>query len=227
MLDVKMLYCLEFPENSDIVQHGGVSTTNDAEKVSFSFTHIGVNENVVERHFRLGKQGQDPQNPRPIKVILNSGDSANDVLLQSRKLKSYETHNIYMKPDKSKSEQKEFTRLGKRKKELLEQNPTVGGQEPRVKLEKGVLKLDNVEVDRYSPVQSLFWKMKPDASAIINLKILFWNVNGRCRFLNDPIVHKWVSDFNVMFISETHLTKGQKFVIEGYIPFHNSFSKTN
>ena len=114
------------------MQHGGVSVTNDAEKVSFIFNHIGVDENVVEGHFRLGKQGQNPQKPRPIKVILNSEDNANDVLLQSRKLKCYETHNIYIKPDKSKSEQKEFTRLGKRKEELLEQNPTVGGQEPRV-----------------------------------------------------------------------------------------------
>ena len=82
-----------------------------------------------------------------------------------------------------------------------------------------------MEVNRYSAVQSLFLKNGPDASAIIDLNILFCNVNGRCRFLNDPTVHKWVSNFNVMFISEAHLTKGQKFVIEGYIPFPNSFSK--
>ena len=91
---------------------------------------------MVEGHFRLGKQGQDPQKPRLIKVILNPGDSANDVPLQSGKLKSYETHNIYIRPDKSKSEQKEFTRLGKRKKELLEQNPTVGVKNQEQNLRK-------------------------------------------------------------------------------------------
>ena len=143
------------PENTDIVQDSGVSDTNDAEKLTFIFNYVGVNEIVVESHFRLGRKGQSPQKPLPIKVILNSGDRANDVFSQSEKLKSYKTHNIYIKPDKSKSEQKE-SHLGNRKKELVEQNPTVEGQDPRVKLDKGVLKLDNVEFDRYSAVQSLF-----------------------------------------------------------------------
>ena len=76
-------------------------------------------------------------------------------MIQPR-LKKYKKHNIYIKADKTKGEQKEFTRLGKRKSELLEQNPTVDGQDPRVKLEKGVLMLDGIEVDRYNPVQSIF-----------------------------------------------------------------------
>ena len=79
-----------------------------------------------------------------------------------------------------------------------------------------------MEVDRYSAVQSLYG---PDVSTIIDLKILFWNINGRHHFLNDPAIHEWVINFNVIFISETHLTKGQKFVIDGYTPFHNSLSK--
>ena len=46
--------------------------------------------------------------------------------------------------------------MGKRKAELLEQYPTEDGADPRVTLEKGVLKLDGTEIDRYKPVQSLF-----------------------------------------------------------------------
>ena len=88
--------------------------------------------------------------------MLTSRENAKDVLAKSTALSKYKEHTIYIKPDKSKSEQQEFTRLGKRKKELLDQNPTNEGQEPRVKLEKGVLKLDGIEVDRYKSVQSIF-----------------------------------------------------------------------
>ena len=140
------------PEKTNI-DSGEITANSDREKVSFVFQYIQVSENSIRSIFRLGKEGEKP---RPIKVILTSRENAKDVLAKSTALSKYKEHTIYIKPDKSKSEQQEFTRLGKRKKELLDQNPTNEGQEPRVKLEKGVLKLDGIEVDRYMSVQSIF-----------------------------------------------------------------------
>ena len=66
--------------------------------------------------------------------------------------------------------------------------------------------------------------MKGGPSANLNLKILFWNVNGRMRFLNDNNILSWIQKFNIIFITETHMTKGQVFDIPGFKPFHNPSS---
>ena len=71
-----------------------------------------------------------------------------------QKLKELNNYKIYVKPDKTKGEREEFTRLGKKKEELLQQ---YDNNAERVKLDKGVLYVDGVEVDRYKSVQSLFW----------------------------------------------------------------------
>ena len=141
------------PEKTNIDTGNGTTAYNDKEKVSFVFKYIKGNEHGIKSIFRLGKEGEKP---RPIKVILNSRENAKDVLTKSIALKEYKEQVIYIKPDKSKSEQQEFARLGKRKKDLLDQNPTNIGEVPRVKLEKGILTLDGIEVDRYKSVQSIF-----------------------------------------------------------------------
>ena len=69
------------------------------------------------------------------------------------KLKQLAGFQIYIKPDKTRGEQAEFRRIGKRKDELLRQYEN---NRDRVKLKKGVIYLDDVEVDRYKSVQSLF-----------------------------------------------------------------------
>ena len=141
------------PEKGTIESDAGIVATSDTEKIAFLFRYIGVDGSTVKSFFRLGKEGDKP---RMLKVTLHSREHVKRVLTKSANLKEYEAHNIQIRPDKSKSEQREFTRLGKRKKELLEQNDTPDDQQPRVKLEKGVLTLDGVEVDRYNPVQSIF-----------------------------------------------------------------------
>ena len=80
------------------------------------------------------------------------------VLLNAKKLNDLKDDdiNIYVKPDKTKSEQTEFQRLGKKKEELLLKYPTVDENNPRVTLKKGSLQVDGVEVDKYEPVQTLF-----------------------------------------------------------------------
>ena len=59
------------------------------------------------------------------------------------------------------------------------------------------------------------------------LKVLYWNINGRSRFLKDDYFFSWLKQFNLVFISETHFTKGQKFDLEGYKSYHNSFLDVN
>ena len=61
-----------------------------------------------------------------------------------------------IKPDKTKAEVAEYKRLGKRKTELEGQYLTRDGDDKRVVLEKGVLKVDGVQVDEYKSTQSLF-----------------------------------------------------------------------
>ena len=63
---------------------------------------------------------------------------------------------IYIKPDKTLSEREEFTRIGKKKQELMERHPTPDGDDPRVVLKNGRLIVDNAEVDCYKTPQSLF-----------------------------------------------------------------------
>ena len=58
----------------------------------------------------------------------------------------------------------------------------------------------------------------------IRLNILFWNINGRWRFFHDDEVFAWTKQFNIIFMSETHLTKGQKFELFDYKAYHNPFS---
>ena len=54
----------------------------------------------------------------------------------------------------------------------------------------------------------------------------FWNINGRTYFLKSDIIHRWLkTNFNVIFISETHFTKGVKFMLEDFNEFHNPYSE--
>ena len=90
---------------------------------------------------------------RPLKVKFFSSKPASDALSAGQKLKEIQGENIYIKPDKTKGETEEFKRLGKRKTELLAE---YNNDTDRIKLSKGVLYVDGVEVDRYKSVQTLF-----------------------------------------------------------------------
>ena len=130
--------------------------TTDSEKCSSLFRFIGSpqNEEQITDCFRLGPVVEDKI--RPIKVKFISSSPAANILKNSKTLSQKSNRKIYVKPDKSKAENKEFQRLGKRKDELLAQYPTEDEDNPRVTLIKGVLKLDGADVDKYEPVQSLF-----------------------------------------------------------------------
>ena len=123
------------------------------QKIASIFHYAGTEVDNITGHFRLGKEGEKP---RPLKVTLNSNQSAEDILSKSPALKRYTKHKLYINPDRSKSEQKEYSCIGKRKKELTAANSQNVAEQARVLLKKGILTLDGIEVDRYNPIQSLF-----------------------------------------------------------------------
>ena len=120
---------------------------------------MGCNKDVrASDVFRLGKEAPADK-PRPIKITFVEKWMSFDVLSHTSKLNELKENagkNIYIKPDKTKAEVAEFQRLGKKKEELLTKYPTVDEENPRVVLAKGSLRVDDVEVDKYQPVQSLF-----------------------------------------------------------------------
>ena len=144
------------PDNKSM-EIGEDEIDTDGEKIDYILNILEVDTQSVKKFMRLGPASENvTEKPRPIKLILDSDNSAYTILSESRKLSSLKPLKIYAKPDKSKAELSEFQRIGKRKAELLTQYPTKENEEPRVRLEKGQLKLDNVVVDTYKPIQSLF-----------------------------------------------------------------------
>ena len=134
------------------------TANTDTEKTELLLVDfLGCSEVKIVDMFRLGKEGSE--RPRPIKLTFATKDMAFSVMTKTKKLKDLvASHNvnIYCKPDKSKSEQTEFQRLGKKKAELLLEYPTPEGGNPRVTLQKGSLQVDGVEVDKFEPPQTLF-----------------------------------------------------------------------
>ena len=65
--------------------------------------------------------------------------------------------NVYIKPDRTASERKEYDRLSQKKRDLEKDYPR-GKEEdqPRVLLNKGKLTVDGQEMDSYKTPQSLF-----------------------------------------------------------------------
>lgn len=143
------------PENEMMIRRDGaedVTANTDSQKVNELMKVLEFGGNV-KHHIRLGTAGD---RPRPIKVIFHSQSDSNSAISNSGKLKKLINQKVFIKPDKSKSENAEFKRVGDKKKELLEQYPSVEGDPPRVVLKKGVLTLDGLEITRYTPIQTLF-----------------------------------------------------------------------
>ena len=141
------------PEKDDLNIDGEISKT-DMEKYVSVLKKMDVYEQCkseIRELFRIGKKDEQSEKIRPLKVRMLTSTSVSTILGAGQKLKDLNNYKIYVKPDKTKGEREEFTRLGKKKEELLQQY-----ENDRVKLDKGVLYVDEVEVDRYKSVQSLF-----------------------------------------------------------------------
>ena len=141
------------PEEGTDLEANDVTAKTDVEKCDFILRHIEVPMDNVHP-FRLGQPTAGKV--RPIKLKCTSSSIVGPILKASKKLKDLPNQTIYIKPDKTKAEVTEYQRLGKRKAELLLQYPVAEGEEQRVVLEKGILKVDGVQVDEFKSSQSLF-----------------------------------------------------------------------
>ena len=128
------------PEHEMLIIGTDIAST-DWDKIQLIFKFLGVQSEVnVLDLFRLGKPGEKI---RPIKIQLEKRSMVTTILSKASSLKELEVK-IYVKPDKSKAEQKEYDRLRKHKQDVEKMHPTVEGEESRVSLKKGVLTLDNL-----------------------------------------------------------------------------------
>ena len=58
-----------------------------------------------------------------------------------------------------------------------------------------------------------------------NLHVCFWNINGRKFLIQSEKIQHWLcKNFDIIFLSETHLVKGEKYKLISYNDYHNSFS---
>ena len=145
------------PELNSDLKIGEETLKSDQEKCDAILRFIGTPADIIEKAkemFRLGKPVDGTV--RPIKVKFPTSNGPTAVLNVSKNLNDLPNYTIYVKPDKTKAEQAEFQRIGKRKSALLAEYPKVDENTERVVLQKGVLQVDGVEVDRYKPVQSIF-----------------------------------------------------------------------
>ena len=57
------------------------------------------------------------------------------------------------------------------------------------------------------------------------MNILFWNINGRKHLIKSEKIQNWFKEnFNIIFLSETHLTKQEKYKLASYTEHHNPYS---
>ena len=60
---------------------------------------------------------------------------------------------------------------------------------------------------------------------LVITRVCFWNINGRTHLLQCIFIHNWLrSNFEIVFITETHLKKSQPFELKDFIVRHNSYS---
>ena len=59
----------------------------------------------------------------------------------------------------------------------------------------------------------------------VNIRVLFWNINGFTTLLKSPEVSGWLlKNCDLCFVSETHMTKGEKFSLDDFKCFNHPFT---
>ena len=60
---------------------------------------------------------------------------------------------------------------------------------------------------------------------MLNVRVLFWNVNGQTVLLKSNFIASCLfENFDICFITETHLCVGERLEIKNYYAYHNSYS---
>ena len=143
-------------EDKNIVDENIKWLHTDEEKVLGILKYLGIpqasNSTHLSESIRMGRV----EGKRSLKIVFTNTDIARKIIAAAPKLKSAKKLQIFIKPDKTKGEREEFSRLLQRKKELMDTHPPIGGNQSRISLTKGILKVDGVQVDEFKPPQSIF-----------------------------------------------------------------------
>ena len=63
---------------------------------------------------------------------------------------------------------------------------------------------------------------------VFNARLCFYNINGRTYFLLSDHILSWIqTNFDIVFITETHFTKGTCFSLPDFTEYHNPLSDDN
>ena len=63
---------------------------------------------------------------------------------------------------------------------------------------------------------------------VFNVRLCFYNINGRTYLLLSDHILEWIqTNFDIVFITETHLTKGTRFSMPDFTEYHNPLSDHN
>ena len=111
---------------SEDITHDNISVKNDEEKIKLILKIVECDSEAT-KIIRMGKK--EVKKDRPIKVVLPRPSDAKKAISNSKNLKVLQKK-IFLKGDKTKSEQKESTRLHKKKQECLAQYPNVDKENP-------------------------------------------------------------------------------------------------
>jgi len=133
----------------------GISENRDEKKMELESKVEGVLK-ALDVHIplksvtRVGKQTEN--GPRIVKVVTEDINHRNAVLIRAKKLRNLPTfRNVYLDSDKCLLDRREDARLRKRMKLLKHDSPTSD-----IKIFKGLLLVDDVEVDRFDPLRDFF-----------------------------------------------------------------------
>ena len=110
-------------EQSPLIVNETEATT-DEDKLALIINYLEVTGSIrVAKMFRLGKQGE---NPRPLKVMFQDEKIPSQILSKCKNLKNLSDINVYIKPDRTASERKEYDRLSRKKRDLEKEKNTIG-----------------------------------------------------------------------------------------------------
>ena len=134
-------------------EDGNDSAVTDEEKVDVILETLGLEDISFTSCRRTGNKDQGPQaRPRFLIVEFQKQSDRNTVRAASHLLGNFpHLKDIRIKADLNKAEREEYKRLYDMKDQLIAENPT-----KKIEIDKGVLRMDGKEVDKYKPPSSVF-----------------------------------------------------------------------
>lgn len=140
-------------ENALLDENGNEIASADEEKVQVVLDALQLDDIQFNHCRRTGNKDQGPQaRPRFLIVEFQKQNDRNKVRSGAHLLNNFQhLKNLRIKADLSKAERDEYKRLYGVKDKLVAENPLA-----TIVVEKGLLKMDGVQVDKYSVKNAVF-----------------------------------------------------------------------